>query len=272
MNRRLQILKHWLLGKRNGVSLPEIARFFFGKTCELKAKPLIKSIEATGDHIVIYFNDSDYPLYYPKEFDITSLYQVVTESFYPENWHYYEFEGTKVEPRDTVVDCGAAEGLFSLLIAKRCKKVYAIEPLPKFVESMKATFANFSNVDILAVALSDKEGEATIAGADISSGLGNSNSGIPVKVTTLDDLLFEKAIPITYIKADLEGYDYKMIKGASNIIARDNPKIAITTYHRGDHAELISRHLRDINPRYKIRVKGLEERVGAPVMLHAWVT
>ncbi len=271
VNRRLQILKHWLLGRKNGVGFPELIKAVIDKTCGPKALLKIRSIDETDEHIVVYFHDFDYPLYYPKSFDITSLYQVITESFYPDNWHYYEIEQTKVGSSDIAVDCGAAEGLFSLLVAKRCNKIYAIEPVPKFIESMNLTFAGFDNVEILPVALSDQGGEATITGSDISSVLGGSGNGTRVKVTTLDALFFDKNIPLSYIKVDLEGYDFTALKGASNIIKTHAPKIAITTYHKKEHAGLISDYLRDINPNYRIKTKGIEERFGMPVMLHAWV-
>lgn len=34
---------------------------------------------------------------------------------------------------------------------------------------------------------------------------------------------------------------------------------------------MISEFLRNINPAYQIKMKGIEERAGAPVMLHAWL-
>ncbi len=69
----------------------------------------------------------------------------------------------------------------------------------------------------------------------------------------------------------MEGYEMIMLAGASDIIREYKPKIAITTYHQEQHARQIQDFLKSIVPSYQIMVKGLEERKGAPVMLHAWV-
>lgn len=75
---------------------------------------------------------------------------------------------------------------------------------------------------------------------------------------------------MSYIKADLEGYDYELIKGADNLISANLPKIAITTYHNREHATLISNHLKKIHPGYKTKIKGIYALDGSPVLMHAW--
>jgi hypothetical protein len=81
---------------------------------------------------------------------------------------------------------------------------------------------------------------------------------------------FSKGKRVDYIKADLEGNEILMIKGAIKTIKKYKPKIAITTYHTNqDYKEMLSLIL-DIVPEYKWKIKGIEERVGNPVMLHMW--
>ena len=217
--------------------------------------------------LVIHFQDFGYPLYYPIGLRDHSLYQVITETFCEDDWHRYEVPPTLVDPDEIIVDCGAAEGLFSLTVADRCQKIYIIEPLPAFTESLKLTFAAFENVEIIQVALGAEAGQGYLSESDISSGLRESN-GIPVEISTIDSLFFDRGLPVTYIKADLEGHDYEMIKGARKTIQKHTPKIAITTYHRQDHARLIEAFLKEIEPSYEVVVKGIAE-IGAPVMLHA---
>lgn len=136
---------------------------------------------------------------------------------------------------------------------------------------MKLTFDQIDNVETLETALSDVKGDAVIQQSigGISSKVKLSTDGIPNKVDTIDKLFKDK--PISYIKADLEGFDLQMIKGARETIIKNKPKIAITTYHRKDHAELISEFLRSIVLEYNIRVKGIELRNGSTIMLHAWI-
>jgi hypothetical protein len=92
-----------------------------------------------------------------------------------------------------------------------------------------------------------------------------------VSVTILDKLLFERDIPISYIKIDLEGFDLQALLGGQELIKRNRPKIAVTTYHDYRHAKQMEKYLKSIVPSYNIRIKGIFQVSGAPIMLHAWV-
>ena len=269
---RINVLKYFLFKNRNNVTGREMFDFFFDASYHTKASRFIVSVERDGEFNKVHFKGYDDPLYYPVGFPTQSLEQVVVESFYPGNWHYYEVPETKVEANDIVVDCGAAEGLFSFLIHKRCKKVFMIEPVAKFCASLRKTFQESHTAEIVPVALSDHEGFASISEHDISSSLSLSvKSEVSIPVTTLDELFFEKDIAISYIKIDLEGFDYQALLGARNLIEKNKPKIAVTTYHEYQHAQQMERYLKSVVPSYNIRIKGILQTSGAPVMLHAWV-
>lgn len=273
MNRRLKILVHWLSGRDNGVDLPELAAFLSGRTSTPKAKAKITGMKEVDGCVAVSLAGLDRPLYYPSAFNISSLYQVIAEVFYAD-WHNYELpgvSGTHVRPGDIVADCGAAEGLFSLMAAGRCKKVYAIEPLPAFIASMRRTFNGIGNIELIEAALSDAPGKGFLGGADISSAVSASSGAVPVRLETLDNIFYSRGRRLDYLKADLEGFEMKMLDGGRETIAANSPRIAITTYHDGTHAEAVRAFLKGINPAYNILVKGIEERAGAPVMLHAWV-
>jgi len=263
-------MKRWISGTKNGVPFFELIDFLLSPTYIKKAKDRIKSIKEEGPYLCFNFYDFDYPLYFPKSIDIKHLFQVIAESFYNKDWHFYEALRYKVKKDDIVLDCGAGEGLFSFSVINRCKKVYAIEPLPVFCESMKLTFANFGNLEVMPYALSDTCGNAVISDAGIQSALGTSSQGISVPVTTIDTLFLEKGIPVTYIKADLEGYELKVLHGAREIIKKYKPIISVTTYHNKGDAALISDFLRSLS-NYKIETKGISAETGDPIMLHACV-
>jgi len=267
---RLQVLKWWLKGNKNDVSLPELIRFFFASSYTSKADSLINRVEEDGSFWVIYFKSIKNPLYYPKEMSLTSLKQVIVETFYKDNWHYYQIEETKVKKNDIVVDCGAAEGLFSFIVAPVCKKVYLIEPMPKFVDGLKLTFRGYNNAEIIPCALSDRLGEAFMSEGGIASSLSDDKKGRRVNVETIDELFYKKGIPVSYIKGDLEGYDFKTLVGAKCTIEKYRPKIAFTTYHDIRHSKEIMSFIASINSDYKFKTKGIYQETGSPVMLHAW--
>lgn len=274
--RRRDILLHWLGGRRNGEGLLRVLAECASLPASFKARLRIRKIEAGGGFLVVHFRGLGDPLHFPAEMDAGALYQVIAELMYRRSWHYYEIPQTRVLPGDVVADCGAGEGLFSLLVARRCRKVYAVEPLGAFVAAMRRTFAGLANVEVVPYALGEREGEAIISEEEIASGLGaglapGAGRGRRVKVTTLDAIFARRGVELSYLKADLEGLEMELLRGGRETIRRFSPKIAITTYHRKDHAELIAGFLKEIDGRYRIRVKGIHHPTGAPVMLHAWV-
>jgi len=268
---RCKVLIHFFLGKRNGVTFKELFKYFFAKSYFHKANKWIEKIQEGSKTNSIYIKGIKKPLFYPKAMVADTLRQVIVESLYSNNWHFYEIPQTSVERNDVVVDCGTAEGLFSFLIAQRCKKIYMIEPLPDFVKCLKKTFAPFDNVEILQFAISDIETNAILSMNGIASSVVSQGEGIDVKVTTLDSLFFEKGISVSYLKIDVEGYDYLAIKGAVNLIKKYKPKIAVAVYHDFAHENQIRNFLKSIAPEYKFLSKGIYQNTGSPVILHAWI-
>jgi len=267
---RLKVLGWWLKGIKNDVGLYDLLEYFFGASYKAKARAFVTKIAEEGDCSVLHLKGIESPLYYPKGMDIRVLEQVIVETFYSDNWHFYQTAETKVEPSDVVADCGAAEGLFSLVSSSVCKKIYAIEPLPRFIGSLRKTFATLRNVEILQCAVSDRCAEAFICEDAISSTLTDERNGTPVRVETIDHLFYDKDTLVTYLKIDLEGHDFAAIKGAEKTIKEYGPKIAVTTYHDEAHARQISDFIMQVDSRYRVRTRGIYQETGSPVMLHAW--
>ncbi|OGE45041.1 hypothetical protein A3B39_05450 [Candidatus Daviesbacteria bacterium RIFCSPLOWO2_01_FULL_37_10] len=109
-----------------------------------------------------------------------------------------------------------------------------------------------------------------MTGDVFGTGILSSNTISPVDIKTIDQLFFEKNIKITYLKADLEGYEMQMLKGASKTIKKFKPKIAITTYHKKNDHIYICNFLKKLNPSYHFYLRGVDRRHGNPIMLHAW--
>jgi FkbM family methyltransferase len=230
-------------------------------------------MERDDESILVGLRGLTRPLYWPAEQPLHSLYMVLSEALDARNWHYYEIPETRVAPDDIVADCGAAEGIFSLLVQRRAAHVYAIEPAPHWTDSLTRTFACAPNVTVLPVALGDAPRRACMSGGTLDSALSatQSEGALEVAVETLDRLFVDRDRPLTYLKADLEGFELSMLAGAERTIARYHPKIAITTYHRADDADEITAFLHRVEPRYRVRTKGIDAITGEPVMLHAWV-
>jgi FkbM family methyltransferase len=271
--RRLQIASRWLRGQRNGVTASELARFLASPTCEMNSRQFVSSVEPVDDWLVVRLRGVSRPLYWPREQPIYALHMVLSEALDATNWHYYEIPETRVTPDDVVADCGAAEGLFSLLVHARAHQVFAIEPAPHWTTALSKTFADTPNVTVLPAALGDAPGRAYLSGGALDSVVtGTRRDGAPeIAVETIDRLFADRGRRLTYLKADLEGFELGMLSGAERTIARYLPKLAITTYHRADHADEIAGFLQRLEPRYRVHTKGIDASTGSPVMLHAWV-
>lgn len=273
VSRRLRILSHWLTGPRNGVSAADLGRFLTAPSCVAKSREYVASASTAHEGTLVKLRSVERTLHWPAGQPMYPLYMVLSETLDDRNWHYYEVPETRVDPDDIVVDCGAAEGIFALLVQSRARHVYAIEPSPMWTDSLRRTFDGVPNVTVLPVALGEEPGEAFLSGgaldSTVSSDAGQGSARVTVE--TIDRLFADRDRPITYLKADLEGFELSMLAGARRTIARYLPKIAITTYHRAEHAEQITEFLRRLDPRYRVRTKGIDAITGSPVMLHAWV-
>jgi FkbM family methyltransferase len=270
---RWRLCKQYLLTGRGRVPWREMAGRLMKPTAAKRAAKWISRIEARDGWLLVHYRGLETPLFWPEEFGRERLFQVTAETMDPQDWHHYEWGPTPIREEDVVVDCGAAEGLFSLLAVRRCRRLLAVEPLPRFLQALALTLAPFSKAAIYPFALSDSEGTAALVADGLRSSIGAAAPAMPgpaaVSVRTIDSLFFDAGIPVTYLKADLEGSEPRMLAGARRTIAACLPRIAVTTYHALGHAAWIADFLRSIDPRYRIAVKGLERTWGEPVMLHA---
>ncbi|MBE0664834.1 MAG: FkbM family methyltransferase, partial [Candidatus Aminicenantes bacterium] len=91
-----------------------------------------------------------------------------------------------------------------------------------------------------------------------------------VRMLPLDRLLSDLD-KVTFIKADIEGGEMRMLQGASNIIRRFYPKLAITCYHEAnDYREMIS-FVQGLVPEYRYMLRGITHFHGKPLLIRFWV-
>ena len=108
---------------------------------------IITSLVEKETYFIVHLLGVPNPLFWPKEIPLYHLYMVITECFQQRDWHYYEVPETEISPGDVVLDCGAAEGLFSLRAIEKAGHVVLFEPSPAFVSSLRMTFADMPKVD-----------------------------------------------------------------------------------------------------------------------------
>lgn len=135
----------------------------------------------------------------------------------------------------TVLDIGANIGVHTLFFSKvvgDTGRVIAFEPIKRICEQLKKSIAinDFQNIVLNNYALGDKQTNAKInilkenmGGSSIYNNKDtkfDSEENIMIKV--LDNLNLPR---IDFIKMDVEGYEWNVIKGAKNLLERDRPNI-----------------------------------------------
>jgi hypothetical protein len=63
---------------------------------------------------------------------------------------------------------------------------------------------------------------------------------------------FYPILKVDFIKADIEGTERDMLKGATSVLKIFAPKLAICTYHLPDDPEVLKNIILKANPNYRI--------------------
>ncbi len=235
---------------------------------ERRAAAYIESIREDGDFKAIRFKGIGRDFFYPRAASWVDLCQTIDEVFNPENWHHFVTDETPLDPEDVVVDCGAAEGLFSFHVAPRVAKVYAIEPIPSWHAAMAKTFAPVENVEVVMVGTGDRDASLRMTNSEIYSRV-SADGELEIPIRTLDSLFAEKGIPVSFLKADIEGFEFRMLLGAERLISMNRPKIALTVYHGPNHFIEMKEFLADLHKDYRFKTTGMAAN-GNPVLFQAY--
>jgi FkbM family methyltransferase len=269
-NRRLEILMAVASLRGTGGSLPDLAWNLFSPTCTVLGGRRVRRVDdAAGGLRAVWIAGVERPIFLPEQFDLHCMHHVLSEETYPRHWHFYATPETPVEKNDVVLDCGAAEGLFTLLSRERGAQVIAFEPHPLYFRALQRTFADDPQVQLIPAALGEAPGEAFLSDGDVAAHV-LQDGGVPIAIDTVDAVCDRLRIVPTYLKADIEGFEAKMLAGAEETIASHHPKIAMTTYHDENDARELMATLRRLWPGYRFKTRGISDRHGKPVMLHAW--
>lgn len=167
-----------------------------------------------------------------------------------------------IKTNDIVIDAGAWIGDFSAYAVSKGATVYAFEPVKNIFDILctteKLNNTEQSRIYPIQKGLGNSDGDITIFIDQENSG---SNSIImtggsiteKITITTLDKFVEENKIDkIDFIKADIEGAERDMLRGASNVLKIFAPKLAICTYHLPDDPEVLEKIIKEANPQYSV--------------------
>jgi FkbM family methyltransferase len=128
-------------------------------------------------------------------------------------------------------DVGAHVGFFSLLLARRCRQVVAVEPGPANARRLRANVErNQAPVEVVEAAVGSEPGTAQLELAEDGrmNRVGAADLGVEVPRTTLDRLAREHGFP-AFVKIDVEGAEIDVLRGGADVL-RHRPLLLIEAH------------------------------------------
>ena len=142
-----------------------------------------------------------------------------------------------IKPGFICLDVGANAGYYSLIFAKLSGpqgKVYAFEPEKRnyemLIENVRAN--GYENIITEQSAVSDETGSLKLFLSDDNAGdhriaaNNDARQWQETRVTTIDEYLKDKTDRVDYVKTDIQGADFKALKGMAATLKK-NPDIMI---------------------------------------------
>ena len=176
------------------------------------------NVKIFGDKKHKYVIRNGKKLYLPKEWSKKEAEAycnlLFLEQLDEKSPHKYVTNNFTIDKDDIVLDVGSAEGIFSLDIIDKAKKIYIIEPSDLWIGCLEKTFHEYRHkVEIIR------------AFADFTTNTNNHT-------IRLDDI-FHLEGHIDFIKMDIEGFESRAIEGLSDTLRFSKRlKLAICTYHK----------------------------------------
>lgn len=146
---------------------------------------------------------------------------------------------SRLKKSSIVIDVGANIGSITLRLAQKCQKgfVYSFEPdevnYKKLIDNISLN--DFDNIKPLKYGVGERESTKYLETLDTFNkgknrvlDISESEDSAKIKLISLDDFAQkENLIKIDAIKIDVEGYEYRVLLGARELIRRDRPLLLL---------------------------------------------
>jgi FkbM family methyltransferase len=181
-----------------------------------------------------------------------------------DNQYFDEVVTSRFGDAEVFCDVGSFDFVNSTAFLHYCpkaKKIYAFEPNAALIPYLRETAAECgADAEVLPFGLGAETahlefhnpgqcGEKWLDHGRMVEG----GDGV-MDVRALDDVMPINE-RITFIKADIEGAEMDMLRGASKIIRRDKPKLAISIYHKPQDYVELPEYILSLVPEYKLYIR-----------------
>lgn len=173
---------------------------------------------------------------------------------------------------ETFVDAGAYNGDTSIEFANwnpKYGKIYMLEANPQNKDAIvnRLQNAGVDKYELIMKGLSNKNKTGGLCGSMDGSHVSDSGN-ITIELTCIDEI-FKEGRENLFIKMDIEGEEANAIIGATKILQRFKPRLAISIYHKMDDFYTIPSLLSKINPDYLFAIRHYTSTPYETV-LYAW--
>jgi FkbM family methyltransferase len=182
---------------------------------------------------------------------------------------YFPTDLLSPTPDEVFVDCGSFDGdsirSFNGHWGGKFRHVFAFEPDPVNREALASNMKAMGISDrgtVMPYAVGNISGPVSFAfnnsaSSHVTAESAKSDSGSAIECRRLDDI--EWPLIPTYIKMDIESAEPEALAGASELLRRHQPVLAICTYHRSEHLWQIPNLIHSISPEYHLFLRRYAE-------------
>lgn len=174
---------------------------------------------------------------------------------------YFDLDLVRCSRREVFVDLGAFVGdtVLSYLAnyGEDCyQKIYCYEITPETFVQLQKNVGHYPNIDLRQKGVGDQSGTLALldsqGGASANTLGQDGKTGTVVEMTTLDEDIQE---PITLLKADIEGFEQKAIRGAQRHIREDHPRLLLSVYHNNEDLWKIPQMIHQLAADYRFYLR-----------------
>lgn len=183
---------------------------------------------------------------------------------------YFPEDIIHLTEKEVFVDCGAFTGDTLEIFCKKVKhfnKYYALEPDKECFNTLHEKM--IEGVVHIPAGAWDKKQNLNFSHEDGGCGEimidGQQKELKPIACDRLD-VLIDDADDVTFIKMDIEGAELRALQGASKILEKSKPKLAICVYHRREDLITIPQFIKSIVPEYKFYLRAHRPYPGEVVL------
>ncbi|MBE6824240.1 MAG: FkbM family methyltransferase [Ruminococcaceae bacterium] len=133
------------------------------------------------------------------------------------------------------------------------KKIVAVEPNIKNHTKLTEHCEQLKNLTVINAGITDKNSTMFVSKGGGRQSVLNSKNGVEIATINVDTIT-ELYGDFSYIKADIEGMESKMLQGAKNTL-KTRPKLNIAGYHTNSDFFTLINKVHVLNPDYKIYLR-----------------